>query len=59
MIFTINKKPDIITMIDRKVLEHLRRIIIELLCVLDEALGLPRTVPSKEQRRKLQQSNRG
>ena len=38
---------------DKVFLERFRRIIIELLNALDDALGLPRTVPPKSQRRKM------
>ena len=34
----------------RQLLEHVRRVIIELLGLLDDTLGLQRTVPSKEDR---------
>lgn len=38
-------------MIDRAALEALRRALIMLLNALDDALGYPRTIPCKEERR--------
>jgi hypothetical protein len=38
--------------IDRPLLEKLRRMLIMLLNTIDDSLGLPRTVPSKQERRK-------
>ena len=39
--------------IPREVIENMRRVVIQLLNLLDDALGIPRTIPSKEERRKL------
>lgn len=44
--------------ISKSVLEDLRRAIIGLLNLLDDALGIPRTLPSKEERRKSRQLDR-
>jgi len=40
-------------MLDTKVLMQLRRALIMMLNALDDALGLPRTIPPKEVRRKM------
>ena len=39
-------------LIDKDLLELMRRVVIQLLCVLDDALGLNRTVPDKHTRYK-------
>ena len=41
-------------MIDRHFLMRIRSILIELLNTLDDALGLPRTIPPKSERRRMQ-----
>ena len=38
-------------MIDRKLLVHIRSLVIQLLNALDDALGFPRTLPPKSERR--------
>ena len=43
-------------LVDRAFLVHLRSIVIQLLNALDDALCLPRTVPSKSERRLLKKN---
>lgn len=40
-------------MLDRQLLENLRRLIIQVLNTIDDILGYQRTIPSKEDRYKL------
>jgi hypothetical protein len=42
-------------LISKDILENMRRVVIQLLNLLDDALGYCRTVPSKEERRRLRQ----
>jgi hypothetical protein len=44
--------------VPRDVLENMRRVVIQLLNLLDDALGIQRTIPSKEDRYKLRQLNK-
>ena len=39
--------------VNREVIENARRVLIQLLNLFDDILGIPRTIPSKEDRRKL------
>lgn len=44
--------------VPKDVLENMRRVVIQLLNLLDDALGIQRTIPSKEDRYKLRQLNK-
>jgi len=45
--------------LDKSLIEDARRLIIQLLNLFDDMLGIPRTLPSKEDRYKLRQLNKG
>lgn len=39
--------------VSREVIENMRRVVIQLLGILDDALELPRTIPDKDERKTL------
>lgn len=43
--------------VDRAIIESARRVLIQLLNLFDDALGIQRTIPSKEERYKLRKLN--
>lgn len=45
--------------LDRQTLELIRRLLIQLINALDDALGNPRTIPSSHERRVLERKARG
>lgn len=42
-------------MLDKRLIEDARRVLIQLLNIFDDMLGVPRTIPSKEDRYRLRQ----
>lgn len=44
--------------LDKRLIEDARRLIIQLLNLFDDMLGIPRTLPTKEERYQLRKLNR-